>query len=89
MRRLRGFLVTACLLLLLAGGWARAQGIMGIGTMAPGSLSYSTGSVIAELMVRELAIETRVQPNAGESTLLALLNAGELDFAVANALEAA
>jgi len=89
MRRLRGFLVMACLLLLLAGGWARAQGVMGIGTMAPGSLSYSTGSVIAELMGQELDIETRVQPNAGESTLLALLNAGELDFAVANALEAA
>jgi uncharacterized protein len=89
MRRLRGILLTAFLALALPSQALQAQSVMGIGTMAPGSLSYSTGSVIAELMVQELGLETRVQPNSGESTLLALLNAGELDFAVANALEAA
>lgn len=89
MRRLRGLLLTAFLAMLLPAGASHAQGILGMGTMAPGSLSYSTGSAIAEMMVRELGLETRVQPNSGESTLLALLDAGELDFAVANALEAA
>lgn len=66
-----------------------AEAIVGIGTMAPGSLSYGTGSAIAELMVEELGVEARVQPSSGESTLLALLDGGELDFAIANALEAA
>jgi TRAP transporter TAXI family solute receptor len=90
MKRLGHILVaTALAMILVAGGAARAQGIMGLGTMAPGSLSYATGSALAEMMVQELGIETRVQPNSGESTLLALLDSGELDFAVANALEAA
>jgi TRAP transporter TAXI family solute receptor len=90
MERLGHILVaTALAMILAAGGAARAQGIMGMGTMAPGSLSYATGSALAEMMVQELGIETRVQPNSGESTLLALLDTGELDFAVANALEAA
>ena len=74
----------------VAGGTAAAQpGVLGLGTMAPGTLSYGTGSVIAEMMVDELGLETRVQPHSGESTLLGLLAAGELDFAIANALEAA
>ena len=87
MRLLKAWLVV---LTLAASGTAAAQpGVLGLGTMAAGSLSYGTGSVIAELMVDELKLETRVQPHSGESTLLDLLAAGELDFAVANALEAA
>ncbi len=77
-------------LFLAVGGTVAAQpGVLGLGTMAAGSLSYGTGSVIAEMMVDDLELETRVQPHSGESTLLDLLAAGELDFAVANALEAA
>jgi TRAP transporter TAXI family solute receptor len=89
MRRLVRLLVVAFVAVLPAGGGALGQGVLGMGTMAPGSLSYATGSALAEMMVRELGIETRVQPSSGESTLLALLDAGELDFAVANALEVA
>ncbi len=93
MKRLAGILAGAVLVFLASSGPLRAQaeaaaGIIGLGTMAPGTLSYATGSTIAELMVHELDLETRVQPHAGESTLLALLDAGELDFAIANALEA-
>jgi uncharacterized protein len=77
-------------LMLAAGGAAAGQpGVLGLGTMAAGTMSYGTGSVIAEMMTGELKLETRVQPHSGESTLLGLLAAGELDFAIANALEAA
>ena len=87
MTRLASWLVVLCL---TASGSAAAQpGVLGLGTMAAGSLSYGTGSVIAEMMVDDLKLETRVQPHSGESTLLGLLAAGELDFAIANALEAA
>ena len=87
MKWLKAWLVV---LVVAAGGTAAAQpGVLGLGTMAPGTLSYGTGAVIAEMMVDELELETRVQPHSGESTLLGLLAAGELDFAVANALEAA
>jgi TRAP transporter TAXI family solute receptor len=67
---------------------AAAQGVLAVGTMAPGSLSYGAGSAIAEMMTDTLGLETRVQPHSGESTLLSLLDKGELDFAVANVLEA-
>jgi TRAP transporter TAXI family solute receptor len=87
MRWLKAWL--AVLMIVLGGSAAAQPGVLGLGTMAAGTLSYGTGSVIAEMMTGELKLETRVQPHSGESTLLGLLAAGELDFAIANALEAA
>ena len=89
MRKLLGSLVVALMAFTGPAGGSASQALVGIGTMAPGSLSYGTGSAIAELMVEDLDVEARVQPSSGESTLLALLDSGELDFAIANALEAA
>jgi TRAP transporter TAXI family solute receptor len=89
MRRFLGALAIACLAWATLAERVVGQPVLGLGTMAPGTLSYGTGSAIAEMMVDELGLETRVQPSSGESTLLALLDAGELDFAIANALEAA
>ncbi|MGF1659054.1 MAG: TAXI family TRAP transporter solute-binding subunit [Rubrimonas sp.] len=86
MKRIFGIAVAA---LLALAGPAAAQGVIGVGTMSQGTLSYTTGSVIAQMMNERLALQARVQPNSGESTLLPLLNSGELDFAIANALEAA
>lgn len=86
MKRFFGVLVAAVLAI---GGAASAQGVIGVGTMSQGTLSYTTGSVIAQMMSERLGLQARVQPSSGESTLLPLLDAGELDFAIANALEAA
>lgn len=68
---------------------AQARGLLGLGTMAPGTLSYATGATLAEMMATTLDLDTRVQPNSGESVLLALLDQGDLDLAIANALEVA
>jgi len=73
----------------LAPGLAAAQGVIGVGTMSQGSISFSTGSVIAQMMTERLGLQARVLPNSGETTLIPLLDSGELDFGVANALEAA
>jgi len=87
MKRLKAWLVV--LVLAVSAPATAQEGVLGLGAMAPGTLSYGAGSVIAEMMVDELGLETRVQPHSGESTLLGLVAAGELDFAIANSLEAA
>jgi TRAP transporter TAXI family solute receptor len=80
--------VSACALLALAllTSSAIAQ-TYGVGTMQPGTLSNSTGSAIAKVMQQKLSMQTRVQPSAGESTLLPLVNNGETDLGIANILE--
>ena len=72
----------------IAAGSAAAQ-TYGFGTMGEGTNSYSTGSAITKLMVEELGLEARVQPSGGTTDFLPLLNAGELDFGIANVLETA
>lgn len=59
----------------------------GIGTMQPGTLNNSTGAAIAKVMQQKLGFQTRLQPTAGESTLLPLVNSGEAEFGIANVLE--
>ncbi len=68
---------------------AVAAGTVGVGTMSQGTLSFSTGSVIAKTMKEKMGLEARVQPNSGETVLIPLIDSGELDFGIANALEAA
>jgi len=70
----------------LATGIASAQ-TYGIATMQPGTLSNATGSAIAKVMQQQLKLQTRVQPNAGESTLLPLVDSGEIDLGIANIFE--
>lgn len=74
---------------LLIGVGAAAADTVGVGTMSQGTLSFSTGSVIAKLMNERLGLESRVQPNTGETVLIPLINQGELDFGIANVLEGA
>jgi uncharacterized protein len=59
----------------------------GVATMQPGTLSYATGSAIAKVMQQIAGMQTRVQPSAGESTLLPLVNNGEVDLGIANISE--
>lgn len=76
----------------LVAGLAPLAGLaqtIGLGTMSQGTLSFSTGSVIAKVMNEEMGLEALVQPNSGETTLIPLVNSGELDFGIANVLEAA
>jgi uncharacterized protein len=59
----------------------------GVATMQPGTLNYTSGSAIAKVMQQTLNLQTRVQPSAGESTLLPLVNGGEADLGIANIAE--
>ena len=73
---------------MLAGQAALADTV-GIATMSQGTLGFSTGSAIAKVINEKLGLETRVQPNTGETVLMPLVNQGESDFGIVNVLEAA
>ncbi|WP_373354539.1 TAXI family TRAP transporter solute-binding subunit [Pseudoroseicyclus sp. CXY001] len=60
-----------------------------IGTMGQGTLSYSTGSAVAQVLQAEGGFNARVQPNSGETTIMPLVNTGELDLGIASVGEVA
>jgi hypothetical protein len=66
---------------------AAAQPI-GVGTMSQGTLGYGLGAALAKLIADQAKLDARVQPSAGTSAYLPLINAGELDFGLANVFEA-
>ncbi|TGG95055.1 TAXI family TRAP transporter solute-binding subunit [Natronospirillum operosum] len=61
---------------------------VGVGTMSQGTISYTTGSVISRVMNEDMGLQARVQPSSGETVLIPLLNNGDVDFGIANVLEA-
>ncbi|MFZ9894966.1 MAG: TAXI family TRAP transporter solute-binding subunit [Burkholderiaceae bacterium] len=60
---------------------------VGVGTMSQGTISFTTGSVIAKVMNEKMGLQARVQPNSGETVLVPLVSRGEIQFGIANVLE--
>jgi len=58
-----------------------------IGTNPAGTVFYSVGAGLAKVISGAGPMQSVVQPYTGTSTLLPLLNSGELDFAIINAVE--
>jgi uncharacterized protein len=81
---LTGFGVVAALA--LSAGGAAAQ-TLGVATMQPGTLNNTTAAAIAKVIQQKMRMQARLQPQAGESVLLPLVNNGEADFGIANILE--
>lgn len=81
------FLAAGAALALMVTGGAKAQTVS-IGTNPQGSLTYATGSAIAKIVVEKANIKMRVVPQGGPTVTVPLLNAGELDFSIANAVAA-
>ncbi len=67
---------------------AAALAQVGIGTMGQGTLGYSIGAAIAKVITEKGGLQARVQPAGGTSAYLPLLNSGEIDFGIANVIEA-
>ncbi|NQV54654.1 MAG: TAXI family TRAP transporter solute-binding subunit [Rhodospirillales bacterium] len=65
---------------------AGAQTI-GIATSGPGSITHSSGSALAKLITQDTGMQARVQPHSGNSATVPAVNAGEVDFALANEFE--
>ena len=63
---------------------AHAQTVYTIATNPQGSIYYSAGAAVAKLANDKLNLQMRVQPYAGSSTYLPMLNRGEVDFGFMN-----
>ena len=77
---------TTVILLVITTTMVGAQ-TLGIGTSNPGSITHSCGSALAKLITAELGMQTRVQPHGGNNAFVPAVNAGEVDFGLANVLE--
>jgi len=87
-------LLTAIVLssLLLCLGSAQAQPLprsVTLGTPAPGSLLHSLGTGLAKVVSDAAPFQMVIQPYSGTSTFLPLINSGEMDFGVNNAVDMA
>ena len=71
-------------------GHARAQKLPAsttIGTNPAGTAFYAVGAGLAKVISGAGPMQSMVQPYTGSSTFLPLLDSGELDFAIINAVE--
>ncbi len=74
----------------LTAGVAQAQKLPAsttIGTNPAGSLFYSVASGLAKVISEAGPMQSAVQPYTGSSTFLPLLDNGELDFGIINAVD--
>lgn len=83
------YLIVACagaVALTLASGAAQAQ-TYGFAAMQPGTINHTTSSAISKVLKEKGGLNTLVQATAGETVMIAIVNRGEADFAMANAPE--
>src|SRR3990172_3598121 len=93
MRRRSGYrmgTMLAPLAMILLATQALAQGqAVSIGTNPPGSVFYSVGSGLAKVVSDSGKLRMALRPCAGSSTFIPLLNSGEMEFGVVNAVDMA
>lgn len=77
----------ALLVVLALAAPAAAQPAATLGTNPPGSVFYAVGSGLAKVATDAGAVRMTVQPYAGTSTFLPLIQSGEVDFGVNNAVD--
>ncbi len=65
---------------------AQAQ-VLGVATNPQGSLYYSVGAAVAQVMQQKADLTTRVQPSSGSSVYTPLLDRGQVEFGLLNALD--
>jgi TRAP transporter TAXI family solute receptor len=83
--------LSAVVLLTLTGtGWAQkfARSVT-IGANPPGTGFYAVAAGLSKVLSGVVPFEMVVQPYSGSSTFLPLLNSGELDFGIVNAVDLA
>jgi TRAP transporter TAXI family solute receptor len=77
-------LITATAIACALATAAQAQQIRVIAANPQGSIFYAASVAIGKLMDEKLQMQVRVQPMAGSSTYIPLLNRGEADFGLTN-----
>jgi hypothetical protein len=68
-------------------GTASAQKPMGFATLPAGSLNYVTASAIAKVLKEKGGMNVLVQPTAGDSVIMPMVNRNEAQIGITNILE--
>jgi len=84
LQRLAG--VAAATVLALAAAPAGAQ-TYGFATMQPGTLNHTTASAIAKVLKEKAGLNVLVQPAAGDTVIIPMVNRGEVEIGIANTPE--
>ena len=79
---MRGIALGIALALAASGAASAQERIIGIGTNPQGSFTYPVGAAIAKVLEQKAGLTSRVQPSAGSSTNIPLINSGELELAL-------
>lgn len=69
--------------LIFAAAAVTAQ-TLSVGSNPQGSLAYATGSAVSKVAIEKADLKMRVVPQGGPNVVIPLVNAGELDFSIAN-----
>jgi len=80
-------LLTATLFLAAGPAGAQAPRSVTLGTNPPGTIFYTVASGLAKVASGAAPFQVTIQPYAGTSTFLPLLNSGEMELGVVNAVD--
>ena len=81
---IRSLIMATALSCLATAGQAQ---VVGIATNAQGSLYYSVGTALAAVMQQKAGLTARVQPLSGSTSYTPLVNRGEVEFGLLNAVD--
>lgn len=75
--------------LAFGAGQAAAQRPYGFATLPPGTLNYTTSSAIAKVLKETAGINILVQPTAGDTVIIPMVDRGEAELGISNVMEVA
>jgi TRAP transporter TAXI family solute receptor len=75
--------------LALSSGIAAAQKPYGFATLPPGTLNYTTSSAVAAVLKEKAGINILVQPTAGDTAIIPMVDRGEAELGISNVMEVA
>lgn len=78
--------VVAAAILLCTATTANAQ-VVGVATNPQGTLYYSAGAAVAGVLLQKGGMTACVQPTSGSSGYEPLVNRGEVEFGLTNAID--
>ena len=79
----------AAVALFFAAGAASAQKPYGFATLSPGTLNYTTSSAVAAVLKEKAGLNILVQPTAGDTVIVPMVNSGEAELGISNVMEVA
>ena len=75
--------------LAISSSIASAQRPYGFATLPPGTLNYTTSSAIAKVLKEKIDLNILVQPTAGDTAIIPMVNRGEAELGISNVMEVA